>query len=143
MNTQEKLERLATIQGYVSSYELTKSDKKSTLDAEMQKVIDSVLTPEILAKVEEIKAEYKPKFDLLENDAEYIARKKEGDALTEEIKADVISLGETVKGSALMAVYAKGRTTWDNKGLDGFATAHPEIEKFRKVGEPSVSIRKI
>ncbi len=42
-----------------------------------------------------------------------------------------------------MAVWSKGRETWDTKSLDGYALAHPEIASLRKVGDPSVSIRKI
>ena len=58
-----------------------------------------------------------------------------------EIRIAVTKLGQTVKGSALMAVWNKGRVKWDTKGLDGYAIAHPEIEAFRSEGEPSVSIR--
>jgi hypothetical protein len=57
------------------------------------------------------------------------------------VKAAVLKHGESVKGSALHAVYAKGRTTWDAKLLDGYAVAHPEVNVFKKVGEPTVSIR--
>lgn len=64
-------------------------------------------------------------------------------ALEAEIKADVLAGGKTVKGQFLMAVWSKGRVSWDTKALDGFAAAHPEIATFRKEGEPSVSIRKV
>jgi hypothetical protein len=40
-----------------------------------------------------------------------------------------------------MAMYTKPRVTWDSKGIEGFSVAHPEINVFRKVGEPSVSIK--
>ena len=63
------------------------------------------------------------------------------DAYVAEVKADVLAHGETVKGAHLMAVWVKGRTSWDSKRLDGYAAAHPEIETFRSVGEPSVTIR--
>ncbi|MCG3145996.1 MAG: hypothetical protein HONDAALG_03775 [Gammaproteobacteria bacterium] len=51
------------------------------------------------------------------------------------------SRGATVKGAALSAVYAKGRVSWDNKALEGYAVAHPELLAFRSEGAPSVSIR--
>ncbi len=63
--------------------------------------------------------------------------------LTDEIKTAVIAGSASVKGTYLHAVYSKPRVTWDSKGLEGFMVAHPEIEAFRKVGNPSVSIRKI
>ena len=61
--------------------------------------------------------------------------------MTAEVKSDVLAHGETVKGAHLMAVWVKGRTAWDSKRLDGYAAAHPEIETFKTVGEPSVTIR--
>ena len=75
-------------------------------------------------------------FDYLENKSEY-------DALEAEVKQEVIEAGQTIKGSCLQACYAKGRVSWDTKMLDGYVVAHPEVEQFRKVGEPSVSIRKV
>lgn len=42
----------------------------------------------------------------------------------------------------MMAVWSKGRVTWDGKGLGGYMVAHPEIEAFRREGKPSVSIRR-
>ena len=142
MTTYEKLEQLARLQDYLSSYESTRNDTREALTAEQQALIDSILTPEILAKVEEIKSEFAPKFEALENDTAYLAKKQEADTLTAEIKDDVVSAGETIKGSCLMAVYVKGRVSWDTKALDGYCVAHPEVEQFKKIGDPSVAIRK-
>jgi len=61
--------------------------------------------------------------------------------ITEEIKAATLQGGQSVKGGRFQAVYAKGRVSWDTKALDGYAAAHPEVAQFKKVGEPSVSIR--
>ena len=143
MNTFEKLEKLAEINDYLNTFEQTKNDTKSLLEAEKQGLINQILTPEILAKVEEINAEFQPKFDALESDEKYNAKKADAEALTAEIKAEVIAAGKTVKGSCLQAVFTKGRVSWDDKGLSGFMLAHPEIEVYRKVGDPSVSIRKV
>ena len=51
--------------------------------------------------------------------------------------------GATAKGVHLMAVWAKGRETWDTSRLAGFAVAHPELLELRKIGEPTVAIRAI
>ena len=64
-------------------------------------------------------------------------------SLEENIQAAVAEQQKTVKGDALQAVYTKGRVKWNARGLAGYAVAHPEIETFRSVGKPSVSIRKI
>jgi hypothetical protein len=37
----------------------------------------------------------------------------------------------------------KGRVSWDTKALDGYAVAHPEIEKLRIEGAPTVRIAKV
>jgi hypothetical protein len=57
------------------------------------------------------------------------------------VKANVLEIGVTIKAGDYTAVYAKGRTSWDARLLDGYAAAHPEILPFRHVGAPSVSIR--
>lgn len=143
MNTIEKLEKLAELNDFLETFEQRKNDTRELLDAERQALINSVLTPEILAKVEEIKAEFEPKFAALESDEKYNVSKAAASLLTDEIKAEVIQAGSTVKGSCLQAVYAKGRVSWDTKALDGYAAGHPEIAPFRKEGDPSVSIRKV
>ncbi len=62
---------------------------------------------------------------------------------TKFVKTYVLIFGATVKGAGLMAIYSKGRMSWDDKRLDGYATAHPEILAFRSEGQPSVSIREV
>ena len=59
------------------------------------------------------------------------------------ITAYVLGKQESVKGKNLQAVFSKGRTSWDPKALIGYAVAHPEINEFKKVGKPSVSIREV
>lgn len=63
--------------------------------------------------------------------------------LEEAVKEAVKAHGATVKGDYLQAVFAKGRVSWDTSALEGFVAAHPELAQFRKVGDPSVSLRKI
>ena len=105
-----------------------------TLASAKQALIDTILTPEIKAKIAEIEAEFSGKAEAANTNAA---------ALEAEIKQLVLTGAETVKGDHLMAVWAKGRVTWDAKSLDGFALAHQELLSFRKEGEPSVSIRRI
>ncbi|MBI3741394.1 MAG: hypothetical protein HY257_06525 [Chloroflexi bacterium] len=61
--------------------------------------------------------------------------------LEKEIRNDVTALGASVKGKKFHAVYSHGRISWNTKALDEFAVLHPEVNDFRKQGEPSVSIR--
>lgn len=122
MNTIDKLNQLDEFQA-----------QKMILDLDKQAMIDKILTPEIKQAIEDIEAEFAGKSEAVD---ENIAK------LTAEIKEDVLAGGATVKGAHMMAVYAKGRVSWDTKALDGVVALHPELAQFRKEGEPSVSIRK-
>jgi len=97
-----------------------------------EKARDSVLTAEIRQALADIDAEF--------SDGEEAAAISVTN-LEDVIRATTLEIGETVKGDTLYAVFSKPRTSWDSKGLAGFAVAHPEIEMFKKVGKPSVSIR--
>lgn len=119
----EKLNQLAE---YQAQRDLATLDK--------QALIDSVLTPEIKARIADIEAEFTDKTATV---SENIA------ALESEIKQLVVANGSSVKADFLHAVFAKGRVSWDTKSLDGYAAAHPELLTFRKEGDPSVSIRKV
>lgn len=84
---------------------------------------------EVLASVrealEDIDAEFKPAMD----------------AARETVEQYVLASGKSVKAGGLHAIVMAGRTSWDTKALDGYAVAHPEVLKFRKTGNPSVTIR--
>ena len=122
MNTIEKLDALDELQ-----------QQLILLGADKQALIDQVLTPDIRRKLDEIENEFADKSQTV---SAKIAE------LESAIKAGVIDCGATVKGKYLMAVFTKGRVSWDTKALDGYAAAHPEVAQFRKEGAPSVSIRK-
>lgn len=106
--------------------------QRDLLDVQKNAAIDSVLTPEIRAKLAEINAEFEPDERAAD---ESIA------ALELEVKADALAYGETVRGERVMAVWNRGRVSWDNAGLERYMEAHPEIKRFRRQGEPSISIK--
>jgi len=110
----------------------------ATLKKEQDKkaLIDSVLTPEIRAKVAEIEEE----FSGPANSSEFLGMIQR---LEDEIKSEVLKSGASVKGKVLQAVYSKGRITWDTSAMIGYAEAHPELNKFKKEGQPSISFRKV
>ena len=100
---------------------------------EKQSLLDEIYTAEIKSRMAEIEAEFAGKTEAVN---ENIA------ALEAEIKQAIIVHGASVKGSVFHAVFAKGRVTWESKGLDGLLVAVPQLAQFRKEGEPSVTIRK-
>jgi phage host-nuclease inhibitor protein Gam len=94
----------------------------------------AAMPQEVIDALADIATEYAPKESAV---SEKIAE------LEEAIKGEVIKTGVTVKGGSLQAVYSKPRVTWETKGLDGLLVAFPQLAQFRKVGAPSVSIRKL
>ena len=81
---------------------INKLNKLDELNASLQiltiaekEAVDMVITPEINAKLTDIHAEFFAHQEPIQ---------KEITALTEEVKADVIKIGSTVRGSNIMAV---------------------------------------
>ena len=108
--------------------------QNDALMLERDVAIGAIYTAEIKAQVDAVNAEFAIRTDGVRAD---IAR------LEDNIKRAVIAHGATVKGATLSAVFAKGRVSWDDKGLAGYAVAHPELLAFRSEGAPSVSIRAV
>jgi len=91
---------------------------------EEQDRINEILTPQIMAEIEEVKLEFAGK-------AETALEKIK--VLEEVIKQACIDFGDTVKGDNIMVVYTKGRKGgWNNDALEGYAVDHPDILQFRK-----------
>jgi hypothetical protein len=103
-----------------------------TINLHYNELRDRLLSPELKAELDAIEAERISALDAAQEGIEH---------LSEAVKRLVISQGRTVRGRYLQAVWHKPRVTWETKALDGYAAAHPEIKKFRKQGQPSVSIR--
>lgn len=83
----------------------------------------------------------KERYDEIQQELETLTPRRF--ALIEVITKAVLEGTVSIKGEQLQAVFSKGKATWNTKGLDGYAIAHPEIDKLRKVGKPSVSIREV
>lgn len=122
-NAKEKLEQLTELYA-----------QRDLLHLDQTKARDNAIPASVAQALADVDAEFMPKHQA-------IAEKIE--ALESEAKTAVLAEGATVKGGALQAVYAKGRVTWDGKKLDGMMSLIPQLEDARKVGEPSVTIRKV
>jgi hypothetical protein len=97
-------------------------------------MIDSVTPAEVKLKILDVKAELDP---VIAGTEKHIAK------LESDIKADVIGLGKTATGENLQAVYNKGRVSWNTSALDGLAVSMPELAKFKKEGDPYVTIKRL
>lgn len=116
-----ELRRLAELRSQVDARRLQYTEDRT-----------AAIPPEVRERVAKIDFEF---------DAAVANLAAEIAVLEDTIKSDVKAIGQTVKGSSLMAVFTKGRVTWDGALLEGFSIAHPEILVARKEGEPSVAIR--
>lgn len=104
------------------------------VEAEKKKLIDSVITKEIREQLEAIDEELDPQIEKL---------KEKANELEAEVREQTIRFGGTVKNDVFMAVYNKPRISWDNKMLEGFLLAYPQLSAARKPGKPSVAIRRV
>src|SRR5689334_11679557 len=99
MATVDKLNELSELQS-----------QRDILMLEKRRLLDEAVPAEVTARLAEIEAEFAGKEQTV----------SENIALIETaIREEVLRGGETVKGTQIMAVYVKGRVTWDGKKLDG------------------------
>jgi hypothetical protein len=106
--------------------------RQDTLEAEKHDAYARLLSPELLAQLDAITAEYADAAQALAFDIE---------CCKTAIKQAVLAQGVNVAGTHLQAIVVAGRITYDHKALDVYALSHPEIKAYRKAGEPSVQIR--
>jgi uncharacterized protein YifE (UPF0438 family) len=59
----------------------------------------------------------------------------------EELRALLLDLKHSVTLAGIRAVYVSGRVTYDSKRLEAYAETHPEVREFRKLSNPTVSLR--
>ncbi len=132
--------------------ELAKSGEKPGKDAVLQKLerLANLRAAADVARMDhdarrvEVLKKVQTELDALDLEFQPILEAAEANAtaLEAEIKNDVLLRGESLRGSAYQAIYMKGRVSWDSTGINDYAHTHPEVLKFRKEGQPSVSLRK-
>ena len=96
--------------------------------------IDKLIPAEVKQKIADMKAEFSPMFEAL------VQELGEADLKVRDL---TLKAGCTLNSKHMMAVFNKGRVTWDGRALDGYAKAHPELNQFRKEGSPSIAIREV
>jgi len=95
---------------------------------------EKLVPNEVRKAIEELNAEYNPMVETVQAELAEVKA---------EIERLVLEADATWKGTRYMAVWNKGRESWDGKALDGFAMAHPEILQAKKIGNPTVSFRQV
>ena len=108
---------------------------RNALLLKKQDLINEIMTEEIKERLAKIEKQFESKNSKMADEI---------NTLETDIRGRVKSIGSTVKGFSLMAVWQKASVKWDTQALEGYAAGgHQEILQFRKEGEPSVSIREI
>lgn len=107
------------------------ADREILLD-EKERAVRAIMPEELRRKLDEVAEAFEQRIEGLD---------KERKALENAVRDQVLHDGESIRGAKLLALYQEGKTSWDTKGLDGYAVAHPEIAVFRKEGKPFVTIR--
>jgi predicted transcriptional regulator len=97
---------------------------------EKQSLLNEIYTAEIKARMAEIEAEFADKTEAV---SENIA------ALKSEIETAVKAHGKTVKSTLFQAVWSKARYSYSDEPKDDYISA----TVYRKLGEPSVSIKSV
>lgn len=121
MNAVEMLDQLAEVRA-----------QSLLIESDKQRMIDSILTPEIRQQIADIEAEFAPKAQ---------AAAEKSSELESTIKAEVLAGGQTAQGDSLECTFAKGRISWDTKGLDEAIKVLPQLAQYKKQGEPYATIR--
>lgn len=108
-------------------------DGLETLQVNLEDEINLAMPEEVRTRIRLIRETYQQAMDRLRSDIS---------ALEDLVRQNTLLYGQSVRSERMMAVWSGGRVSWDDQALSGYALAHPEIAKLRKVGAPSVSIRK-
>jgi hypothetical protein len=128
---EQKLEQLHLVE---TEYDAVETNLENERDG---KIFD-LLGFELFTKLQTLKADFEV---LLAQASEQ--RQTAVNTLHDEIKAETLQHGATVKAAHYMAVYAQPKPAWDNGKLEGFALVHPEILQCRTEKPPYVSLRKL
>jgi hypothetical protein len=106
-----------------------KANLQAEIEAQTRGVYDAVAT-----RKAEIEAEFIGSANAVDENIQ---------KLENEIKADTEQLGKTIKGKYFMAVYNKGRITWNTSMMEAWLNDHPFLKQARKEGKPSISLRRL
>jgi hypothetical protein len=91
----------------------------------------------------DVMAKVQPELDAI--DAETAPELKsltdEAAAAEAAVRQAVLAYGRSFYHCTVKATYSRGRVTFDNKSLQVYAESHPDINRFKKVGQPVVSLR--
>jgi uncharacterized protein YifE (UPF0438 family) len=131
-----------------ASVGLRRFDERGAVEARLAELLEARQCAADVAKQRDaerdaVLAAVRDQLDAVE--AKYAARLAGANQLVrdleEAVKEGVLRLGRSVQVGDVRAIFNRGRTTWDSKGLADYAQYNPEVARFRKVGKPAAYIR--
>ena len=116
-------------------------DRKELLKIEKQKIINSILTPEQLAEIEDVEFEFEVKEKKLE-DGQKESRKYLDIILRQYAEAVDLLQDEKriIKGNFAKVSLEEGDVVYDSDAMDEYAIKHPEVLEFRKQNKKKTRI---
>ena len=64
---------------------------------------------------------------------------EEIESLKSELKTEFLNRKESKETDVLVVKYRNGAVRWDSDALRVYAKTHPELNEFRKTGEPTIA----
>lgn len=91
----------------------------------------------------DILAPVQAQLDALEGETQARLKQMEETVETAElaVRQAVLGYGRSYYRGRVKATYYRPSVTFDNKALQEYAATHPEVEQFKKVGQPRVTIK--
>ena len=105
MTPQEMLNQYADLEEKIAQHEKLNNDQRVTLDKSKNVLLSSILTPEQKVQMDEINAEFAPKYAALTSDEPLNADKKDLADLRKKIEDACLEAKVTLKGDRKMVVY--------------------------------------
>lgn len=106
----------------------------SATEASWDKMRDDMIPEDVKVKIRELAEEMAPKVASMSNE---LAK------MELELREMVAAYGQTVTGLKFQVVYISPKPVWNEKALDGYAAAHPDILQLKSMSEPKTQIRTI
>lgn len=106
----------------------------ASMEQSWDRMREELIPEDVREKIKELGEEMAPKVASMAEEVE----KAEA-----ELRQMVASYGQTVTGLRFQVVYISPKPVWNEKALEGYAAAHPDILALKSMSEPKTQIRAV
>lgn len=132
-STVEKLNEYSAIEKSILSHQDRVHKQAAELQATKDALLKSLLTPEQVAKMDEIELEFQPQFDIIYDPGELKDLEERKQKLADEITKEVLTVKESVSGDQHICVFTAEKSELVTKVnidmLKGIAVNIPKIKE--------------